>query len=148
MAHTAAVLTDQWTGISYTWRGGKTAKAECRESSLKTEGPEGTQRSFFSASCKELRAGVPGSGRAGGLRYLEVQCSPRMWGLRRLLKDPVTLSLRRWASSAWFLGAAQSSGPGSRCGGCIAFPLHCHWLESIPALSCLWAMDELFYESS
>lgn len=50
----------------------------CKESSLKTGGPEGAQSSLFSASCEELRAGVPGSGRAGGLRYLGVQCSPRM----------------------------------------------------------------------
>lgn len=49
-----------------------------RESSQKTGSPEGAQGSLFSASCKELGVGVPGSGRAGGLRYLEVQCSPRM----------------------------------------------------------------------
>ena len=39
----------------------------CRELSLKTGGLKGAQGSL-SASCEALRGGVPGSGKAGGLR--------------------------------------------------------------------------------
>lgn len=118
----------------------------CRELSLKTGGPKGAWGSL-SASCKEFRAGVPGSGKAGGLRqYLEVQ-GHQSQGVRTggFPKDPVTLSLRSWASSAWLRGAAWSSGSGSGSRGCTALPPHCHQLQRTPVVSCLWGHGQALF---
>lgn len=121
----------------------------CRELSLKTGGPGGAWGSL-SASCKELRAGVPGSGKAGGLRqYLEVQ-GHQSQDVRTggFLKDPVTLFLRSWASSAWFWEQP----------GLLALVLEAgvalHFLHAVTSyrelllLAAFGAMDKLFSEPS
>lgn len=137
----------QRTRISNTGEELRQPELGCRESPLKTGGPKGAKGSLFSASCEELTPGIPGCGKLEALRFLEVQCSPRMRQPRRSLKNPVTPLVRSWANSV-LVGTCWSSGSGFGNGGCTAFPPCCHWTQRTPAPSCLWAMDKPFSKSS
>lgn len=71
---------DRTRGLgSVTWG----EELSCRESSLKTGGPQRAQGSLLSPATWSSEAAVQDSGRAGGFGLVEVRCSPRMWGWGR-----------------------------------------------------------------